>query len=196
MKLEIAKKYFPEYKQVLQEAGGYNPRKFVQEMRVVVTPATFNPSAQGDFAFTHSFDWDGKTLRKGPAYSYDTMMPSRVSPYERAVSVPAGHRIWVTTYDGQWGGFWAHVIIYVNANELPARCAELLALPQVPKELPPKKAPELVSPTPIAIPKRETPTTQSPWFYSIDELKGMCREKGLPTEGSKESLIRRLFKRR
>ena len=48
----------------------------------------------------------------------------------------------------------------------------------------------------LAIPKAKVPvkaeTPQNLYWYSIAELKKMCQNRGLSTEGSKESLIRRL----
>ena len=124
-RLQFVQQYLPEYKQVLAESGGYNPRKFIERLEVRLTPSGFNPSAQGDFAFTQSFAWDGKTLSKGPAYSYDTMMTTIESPYERAVDVPVGARVWVTTYDGQWGGFWSRVLVFVNPADTVAKFSAL-----------------------------------------------------------------------
>ncbi|MBA7593228.1 hypothetical protein ES703_00146 [subsurface metagenome] len=119
MLLNEARQYLPEYKEVLAEAGGRKPRKFVEEIRVRICPATFNPSAQGDFAYTSAFVWDGENLAKGPGYSYDTMIAGRVNPYERMVDVAKGTRVWIVTYDGQWGGFWSRVLVFVHPDELP-----------------------------------------------------------------------------
>ena len=118
MKRAEAVQRFPEVKQVLQQFhhGGTprKPRKFYEELRVVPCPAEFNPSAQGDFAFTKAFSWDGERLTEGPSYSYDSMMASGVNPYMRKVDVPAGKRMWVLTYDGQWDGHWSRVDVYVH----------------------------------------------------------------------------------
>jgi len=118
-KLPMAKlqRILPEAPQVLAEAGGRLPIKFAQAVEVVQCPDTFNPSAQGDFAFTHSFSWDGRQLSKGPAYSYDTTMNVVRSPYERTVEVAKGTRVWVVTYDGQWGGYWSRVLVFVHAED-------------------------------------------------------------------------------
>lgn len=96
------------------------PKKFVEKIAVIKTPAGFNPSAQGDYAFTHSYSWDGKQLTKGPSYTYDSMMNVVGSPYERTVDVPKGVRVWVCTYDGQWGGYWSRVDVYVHPDNLAA----------------------------------------------------------------------------
>lgn len=116
-KLQLVRRHLPEYTQVLEQSGGHKPRKFIEAIQVIVAPAPFVPSAQGDFAYTMSFDWDGKTLAKGPSFSYDTMLTERVSPYEREVDVPPGHRVWITTYDGQWGGHWSKVHVYVHRDD-------------------------------------------------------------------------------
>jgi len=135
MERHLAEKYFPEYQKVYEAARGSKPRKFVENIQIRTCPATFNPSAQGDFAFTHSFVWDGKTLTKGPGYSYDSMLAERVDPYERQVDVPRGTRLWVVTYDGQWGGHWSRVLVFVHPDELPAPFRQLpapKAVPEVP----------------------------------------------------------------
>lgn len=108
------KRFLPEYREVLRESGGHKPIKFVDRIEVLRCPAPFNPSAQGDFAFTSSYSWDGKILSRGPAFSYDTMLATRVNPYERIVTVIKGVRVWITTYDGQWGGHWSRVHVYMN----------------------------------------------------------------------------------
>jgi len=38
------------------------------------------------------------------------------------------------------------------------------------------------------------PYKQDPWFYTVEELRRICEENGLPTDGKKEDLIYRLFK--
>lgn len=118
-KIAQMKRQLPEHSQVLAESGGHNPRKFIEKIEIIKCPAEFNPSAQGDYAYTTSFDWDGKKLIKGPSYSYDTMMNVVDSPFGRTVDVPKGHRIWITTYDGQWGGFWSVVNVYVHPDDFP-----------------------------------------------------------------------------
>lgn len=114
----MVNRVLPEWRQVLQKSGGYKPRKFVEAVEIRTTPASFNPSAQGDFAYTSSYVWDGKELRSGPGYSYDAMMVAIESPYERTVDVPRGTRVWVTTYDGQGGGFWSRVVVYVHPADV------------------------------------------------------------------------------
>ena len=116
--LQAVKKYLPEYQEVLKASGGYKPRLFVKSIKVVKCPASFNPSAQGDFAFTHAFVYsvEKKRLTEGPFYSYDTMLSSRINPYEREVDVPEGSRAWVVTYDGQWGGYWSKVLVFISSS--------------------------------------------------------------------------------
>jgi hypothetical protein len=57
------------------------------------------------------------------------MLTERVNPFERTVNVPKGTRVWVATYDGQWGGFWQKVLVFVNPEDMPK------ALPQPSNEL-------------------------------------------------------------
>lgn len=116
-KLDLVRRLLPEYSQVLKEWDNKKPRKFIEQLEVIVAPASFVPSAQGDYAYTMSFDWNGRDLTKGPSYSYDTMMTTIKSPYEREVDVPFGHRVWITTYDGQWGGHWSRVHVYVHKDD-------------------------------------------------------------------------------
>ena len=116
MDIEMVKKQFPEHKEILARCGGYKPRKFIQAISIVPCPAPFNPSAQGDCAFTHSFLVENGKITPGPAYSYDTMLVSHVNPYERTVDVKPNQRVWVCTYDGMWGGFWHTVNVYVHRN--------------------------------------------------------------------------------
>lgn len=111
---EEVKSLLPEYREVLGELRGLKPIKFVESIVVLKCPAPFNPSAQGDYAFTSAFTWDGRTLSRGPSFSYDTMLATGVNPYERIVNVPQGVRVWIATYDGQWGGFWSRVDVYMN----------------------------------------------------------------------------------
>ena len=123
MNLQDVKRLLPEYREILNQAGGHKPRKFVERIDVIECPAGFNPSAQGDFAYTASFmvNRDG-VVSSGPSYSYDSMLGSGVNPYERQVDVPRGSRIWVVTYDGQWGGAWARVLVFVHPDDaLPER---------------------------------------------------------------------------
>jgi hypothetical protein len=69
----------------------------------------------------HTYDYDvkEKRLTEGPSYSYDSMLSQGINPYSRLVDVPTGHRVWVVTYDGMWGGFWS-VNVYVPPGDLPA----------------------------------------------------------------------------
>jgi hypothetical protein len=115
----------PEYTEVLSRSGGHKPVKFIESIVVIKCPAPFNPSAQGDFAYTQSFSYDGRTLSSGPAFSYDTMLATRVNPYERIVNVPPGIRVWITTYDGQWGGFWSRVDVYMNEADFSRMAAQV-----------------------------------------------------------------------
>lgn len=114
---------FPEAKEVLErfsEPHGrlLKPRKFMQAIRIVETPARFNPAHLGDCAFTHSYSYntDTRELTDGPSYSYDTMLSSGVNPTTRVVDVPANIRVWIVTYDGMWGGYWSNVTVYVHGN--------------------------------------------------------------------------------
>lgn len=126
MKLELAKKYYPEYEKIFKLSGGQKPRKFVQAIQTIICPARFNPSAQGDFAYTKSYAYNTVTneIKKGPTYSYDTMMSTIPNPYEREVDVPFDTRIWVTIFDGQWGGSWS-VSVFVHLKSLPMPLKEL-----------------------------------------------------------------------
>lgn len=121
-KQAVADRVLPEWKQILRDMSSgdklLKPRKFIEKLCIVLTPAGFNPSAQGDFAFTRSYAWDGGQLTKGPSYTYDTMISTIESPYERTVDVPKGVRVWICTYDGQWGGFWSRVNVYVHPDDL------------------------------------------------------------------------------
>ena len=116
----------PEWKQVLNRMSMMDipgnklrkPKKFVEKITIIPTPANFSPSSQGDYAFTNSYSYDGVSLAEGPSYTYDSMMNVVGSPYERTVDVPRGTRVWVCTYDGQWGGYWSRVDVYVNADDL------------------------------------------------------------------------------
>lgn len=120
-------RYLPEATAVYASMHGQKPRKFIEAIKVKATPAKFNPSSQGDYAYTKSFVWDGETLESGPAYSYDSMLAVGVDPYERTVDVPPGKRVWVVTWDGQWGGYWSRVIVFVHPSELPASAMALEA---------------------------------------------------------------------
>lgn len=117
-KLDWVKRYLPEYKEILEDWSNLKPRKFVEHITIIRCPAAFNPSAQGDFAFTKSFVYKDGALYKGPGYSYDTMLTAGVNPYEHTVDVPKGVRVWVTTYDGQWGGFWSRVDVFIHPTDL------------------------------------------------------------------------------
>lgn len=117
MEAALVKRQFPEYARVLAMAGGYKPRKFVEAIRAVPCPAEFTPSAQGDYAFTHSFSVTGGVISKGPGYSYDSILGTGVNPYARVVDVPRNTRLWVTTFDGQWGGFWSRVLVFVHPQD-------------------------------------------------------------------------------
>lgn len=123
-KNEMVQRYLPEYKLVYDSfARGrtdYKPQKFIEAIQIRICPSTFTPSAQGDFAFTKAFIWDGRSLMEGPGFSYDTMISSGVNPYERTVDVPLGQRVWVATYDGQWGGYWSRVLVFIHPQQLPA----------------------------------------------------------------------------
>lgn len=114
-------RYLPEWKMVLAQSGGQKPKKFAQRIVVKVVPATFNPSALGDMDYMYSFDWDGSTLSTGPSYSIESIMNIVGSPYERPVNVPSGHRVWITVYSGQWGGYWHTVDVYVNPSDPAAQ---------------------------------------------------------------------------
>lgn len=120
MDIKTAKRTLPEYKEVLSRMGGAKPRKFVEAITIIPCPATFNPSSQGDYAFTHSYAYrvsDGEFV-EGPGYTYESMMVSGVNPYEREVDMPRGMRMWVVTYDGMWGGYWSKVNVYVHSAEM------------------------------------------------------------------------------
>ncbi|MDP2662024.1 MAG: hypothetical protein Q8R28_14970 [Dehalococcoidia bacterium] len=124
-KIAWARRNLPEAEQVLDDFDRVQPRKFYEELEVIPTPASFNPSAQGDFAFTRSYSYDGKKLVGGPAYSYETMLSEGVNPYGRTVDVPPGVRVWIATYDGQWGGRWARVKVFMHPSELQSLPTEL-----------------------------------------------------------------------
>lgn len=116
MDLHTCKRCLPEYKEILEMAGGYKPRKFVEKIEIVNCPTVFNPSGLGDFAYrTSYFVKDGK-ISQGFGYSYDTMMSSGVQPVDRTVDVPRGTRFWVVTYDGIWGGHW-EVKVFVHKDD-------------------------------------------------------------------------------
>jgi len=112
-----AKKRFPEYKEILKMSGGHKPRKFVEAIKVIKCPATFNPSGLGDYAYRSSYFVKDGIITPGPSYSYDTMMSSRIVPEERTVDVPKGTRMWVVTYDGMWGGSWK-VQVFVHELDM------------------------------------------------------------------------------
>ncbi len=112
-----AKKRFPEYKEILEMAGGYKPVKFVQAIEVIKCPAKFNPSGLGDCAYRSSYYVKDGEITSGPSYSYDTMMSSGIQPTERIVDVPKGTRLWVVTYDGIWGGHW-EVKVFVHEFDM------------------------------------------------------------------------------
>ncbi len=111
------KKRFPEYKEILEMAGGHKPRKFVEKIEVIKCPAKFNPSGLGDYAYRSSYFVKDGEITTGPSYSYDTMMSSRIVPEERVVDVPKGTRMWIVTYDGIWGGHW-EVKVFVHELDM------------------------------------------------------------------------------
>ncbi len=111
------KKRFPEYKEIIEMAGGHKPVKFVQAIEVIKCPAKFNPSGLGDYAYRSSYFVKDGEITTGPSYSYDTMMSSRIVPEERVVDVPKGTRMWVVTYDGIWGGHW-EVKVFVHELDM------------------------------------------------------------------------------
>lgn len=116
-RVELVKKYLPEYKQVLERAGGHKPRKFLEAVKVKLVPVKFNPTGLSDYAVRKSFSWDGTTLTEGPMYSYDSMINVVKDMSERVISsndVGPGMRVWITTYDGGWGGYWSSVLVFVN----------------------------------------------------------------------------------
>lgn len=117
MNSQDAKKYLPEYKKILEMAGGRKPRKFVEKIKLIETPAMFNPSDIGDCAYMSSYMVD-KSGNVSPitGYSYGSMMCSGVEPTERIIDVPDGTRVWVVTYDGMWGGSWK-VDVFVHKSE-------------------------------------------------------------------------------
>jgi len=188
MELALVKKYLPEYKQVLAAERNVKPRKFIGKINIVKCPATFNPSAQGDFAYTALYSYDGKNLTRGPGWSYDTMMSGGVNPYEHAVDVPKGIRVWVVTYDGQWGGYWARVNVYVHQDEIPAPLAlpsEALALPAETVRKIKLGEGEVFGP--------ELSLTDYDKLYTFNELREMCRERGIHSSGDKKALISKLL---
>ena len=121
----IINKSLPEWQQVLYNMSHMDipgnkllkPKKFVEKIEVIKTPAQFNPSGISDTAFLHSYSWDGKVLTEGPSYSYDSMMNIVGSPFERNISIPRGSRVWICIYDGAMGGFWRKVDVFVNADD-------------------------------------------------------------------------------
>lgn len=125
-KQAMVNRVLPEWRQVLNDMSMMDipgnkllkPKKFVEKIAIIQAPANFNPSAQGDSAFTSSYSWDGKNLAKGPGYTYESMMNVVGSPYERTVDVPKGARVWVCTWDGQWGGYWSRVDVYVHPDDM------------------------------------------------------------------------------
>lgn len=118
MDTKEAKKRFPEYKKILEMAGGHKPVKFVQAIQVIKCPTTFNPSGLGDYAYRSSYYVKDGHITTGPSYSYNTMMSTRgVVPEERIVDVPRGTRLWVVTYDGIWGGHW-EVKVFVHEFDM------------------------------------------------------------------------------
>jgi len=125
-KQSMVDRVLPEWKQVLNNMSMMDipgnkllkPRKFIEKITIIPTPAGFNPSAQGDYAYTHSYSYTGGRLIEGPSYSYESMMNVVGSPYERTVDVPKGTRVWVCTWDGQWGGYWSRVDVYVNPDDM------------------------------------------------------------------------------
>lgn len=132
--LRLLNRYMPEWKQVL-DSFGYSgpppkPRKFVESVKVFVTPAPFNPTAMGDFDMRHTFFWDSqnKTLVSGPSYSYDSMttVAGRAGIHERTVELPRpGDRFWDVVWSGQWGGYWHTVRVYVRRDGLPPAALQL-----------------------------------------------------------------------
>jgi len=116
--LAVLNKYFPEWKAVLEGAGGHNPRKFVEHLKIIITPAQWNPTGLGDFDFRHTFVYKAheKRLVAGPAYSYDTMLnvASGSGLHNRAVTLEQADRFWDVVYTGQWGGGWVKVNLYIS----------------------------------------------------------------------------------
>ncbi len=124
MDLQEVKRLLPEYKQILELSGGRKPRKFIEKIRIIKTPTTYNPSGLGDAAYRSSYlvDKNGN-ITPGPSYSYDTMMYSGVQPVERPVDVPEGTRLWIVTWDGMWGGSW-EVNVFVHGDLLTSPITE------------------------------------------------------------------------
>lgn len=134
--LPTVKKYLPEYREILKRSGGHKPRKFVEAIRIIATPASFNPSGIGDYAYLNSYGYETKTgkIGTGPGYSYESMLPSGVTPRERMVEVPKGMRMWITIYDGMWGGYWSTVNVYVHPDEMPPEKERLVAVYELTNE--------------------------------------------------------------
>jgi hypothetical protein len=121
----LAKQVFPEAREVLDimsltDIPGNKPRKplkFYEKIKVLPTPAKFSPSSISDSAFTKMFSYENRYLAEGPSYTYDTLPNMTADPFERFVNVPRGSRVWVCTYDGMWGGYWARVDVYVSPED-------------------------------------------------------------------------------
>jgi len=124
MDLQEVKRLLPEYKQILELSGGHKPRKFIEKIKIIKTPATYNPSGLGDAAYRFSYYVDkyGK-ITPGPSYSYESMMAVGVKPVERTVDIPEGTRLWIVTWDGMWGGNWT-VEVFVHGDLLTTSVTE------------------------------------------------------------------------
>lgn len=117
----------PEWGYVIKELsqgqpGGKmkHPRKFVEVIKIIPTPAKFNPSHIDDYSYSESFAWDGKHLSKGESYSYDSMINVVGGVFEREVTVPKGVRIWICIYSGAQGGHWVSVNVYASPEDIIA----------------------------------------------------------------------------
>lgn len=113
-KLTLVNNYLPEYGKVLADSGGYKPQKFVERIRIVDIPSTFNPSFLNDTAFLSAYLYEHEQLSRITSYSSDTIASSGVAPTARQVMAGRGQRIWICIYDGYLGGFWNRVDVYVN----------------------------------------------------------------------------------
>jgi hypothetical protein len=117
MNIQEVKRLLPEYKEILEMAGGYKPRKFVEKIRIIECPTMYNPSGLGDYAYRTSYYVDKNgVVTHITGYSYDTMMYTGVQPVERMIDIPEGTRVWIVTYDGIWGGHW-DVNVFVHKND-------------------------------------------------------------------------------
>lgn len=124
MDLQEIKRLLPEYKQILELSGGHKPRKFIEKIRIIKTPAIYNSSGLGDAAYRFSYYVDkyGK-ITPGPSYSYESMMAVGVQPVDRTVDIPEGTRLWIVTWDGIWGGHWT-VEVFVHGDLLTTPVTE------------------------------------------------------------------------